>query len=151
MQTFSKTSLIQAPAATVFSFHERPDALHRLQPPWQTTRIVVPPSSLEVGTRVVLQVKLGPLWQTIEALHTEYEPGRMFVDRMERGPFRHWIHRHLVEPVDDHSAKLTDLVEYALPLPPFGQWFGGWFARRELERLFDYRHQVTLAACEDSD
>ena len=58
---FVKESVIEASAERVFAFHEAPDAFERLQPPWQTTRIVQPPASLEVGTRVVLEIKLGPL------------------------------------------------------------------------------------------
>ena len=145
---FVKESEIAAPAATVFAFHEAPDAFARLQPPWQTTRIVQPPSSLEVGTRVVLQVRLGPFWQTIEAEHVEYEPGHLFADRMVRGPFRSWLHRHVVEPVDEVSCTLRDDITYELPLGWLGRALGGVVARRQLERLFDFRHEVTRKACE---
>jgi ligand-binding SRPBCC domain-containing protein len=34
-------------------------------------------------------------------------------------------------------------VEYALPFGFLGRWFGGWFVRRKLERLFRFRHEVT--------
>jgi hypothetical protein len=145
---FLKESVFAASAATVFAFHERPDAFERLQPPWQTTEIVTPPASLRVGTRVVLRVKLGPLWQTIEAEHVAYEPGRMFADRMVRGPFAKWLHRHEVTPVGEDRCRLTDDIEYELPLGVLGRVFGAPFARRELEKLFAFRHEVTRAACE---
>ena len=148
MPTFRKESLIRAPAEVVFAFHEAPDAFERLQPPWQTTEILQPPTSLDVGTRVVLRVRLGPFWQTLEAEHVQYEPGRSFTDRLVRGPFHSWEHRHVVEPEDASSCRLPDEIEYRLPLPPLGDWFGGWIARRQLERLFEYRHDVTRAACE---
>lgn len=145
---FVKRTRIAAPAARVFAFHEAPDALQRLTPPWQRTEIVQPPRSLAVGTRVILRTRLGPLWQTIEAEHVEYEPGRMFADRMVRGPFRAWLHRHIIEPIDDASCTLIDDVEYELPLGALGRVFGAPIARRELERLFAYRHEVTRRACE---
>ena len=147
---FLKESTFRASAATVFAFHERPDAFARLQPPWQTSEIVTPPSSLAVGTRVVLRVKLGPFWQTIEAEHVAYEPGKMFADRMVRGPFARWLHRHVVTPEGDDRCRLTDDIEYELPLGALGRVFGGGFARRELERLFAFRHEVTRAACEQA-
>ncbi|MFZ5629346.1 MAG: SRPBCC family protein [Spirochaetota bacterium] len=146
MRNFRKQSRIAASAARVFAFHERPDAFALLQPPWQTTEIIQPPVSLAVGTRVILRTKIGPLWQTIEAEHVAYEPGHMFADRMVKGPFRHWLHRHIVEPVSATECLLTDDIEYALPLGAMGQLFGGWFARHELERLFEYRHLVTQKA-----
>ncbi len=61
---FVKESVIAASAERVFAFHEAPDAFERLQPPWQKTEIVQPPTSLEVGTRVELRIRLGPFWQT---------------------------------------------------------------------------------------
>ena len=147
---FVKRSRIEASAATVFGFHEAPDAFARLQPPWQTSELVQPPRSLEVGTRVILKVKVGPLWQTIVAEHVEYEPGRMFADRMVEGPFARWLHRHVVEPDGEGACTLTDDIDYALPLGALGRVVGGRFARRELERLFEFRHRVTREACEGS-
>lgn len=144
---FSKTTLIASPAAIVFGFHERPDAFERLQPPWQKFEILEPPTSLAIGTRVVLRVAVGPFWQTIEAEHIAYEPGRMFADRMIRGPFRSWLHRHIVTPVDDDSCILSDEIDYELPFGALGRSLGGGIVRRQLERLFDYRHEVTREAC----
>lgn len=145
---YVKESVIRAPAARVFAFHEAPDAFAKLQPPWQKSEVVMPPRSLEVGTRVVLRTKVGPFWQTIEAEHVAYEPGHMFADRMLRGPFAEWLHRHVVTPLDDDRCTLTDDITYALPFGRLGQLFGGGFARGELERLFAWRHEVTRAACE---
>lgn len=145
---FVKESLVAAPAERVFAFHEEPDAFQRLQPPWQTTQVVQPPTSLAVGTRVVVKVKVGPFWQTIVAEHVAYEPGRMFADRMVEGPFPHWLHRHVVTPRGPDRCVLTDDIEYALPLGVLGRVFGGWLAQRMLERMFAYRHAVTRRACE---
>lgn len=145
---YVKESVIRATAERVFAFHEAPDAFAKLQPPWQKSEIVMPPRSLEVGTRVVLRTKVGPFWQTIEAEHVAYEAGHMFADRMIRGPFAEWLHRHVVTPLDEERCTLTDDITYALPLGPLGRLFGGAFARRELERLFAWRHEVTRAACE---
>ena len=145
---FKKESVIRASAARVFAFHEAPDAFERLQPPWQTSEIVQPPASLAVGTRVVLRVKVGPFWQTLVAEHVEYEPGRMFADRLVKGPFKKWLHRHVVTPRGDDECVLSDDIEYELPLGVLGQTFGGGFATRNLERLFDFRHEVTKKACE---
>jgi ligand-binding SRPBCC domain-containing protein len=145
---FTKESIIRASAAEVFAFHEAPDAFERLQPPWQTTEILQPPSSLETGTRVVLRTKVGPVWQTIVAEHVAYEPGKMFADRMLRGPFASWLHKHIVTPRGEHECLLTDDIEYELPLGILGRVAGGAYARRNLERLFEFRHSVTREACE---
>ncbi len=145
---FVKESRIDASAERVFAFHEAPDAFERLQPPWQTTRIVQPPSSLEVGTRVIARIKVGPFWQTIVAEHVAYEPGHMFADRMLEGPFASWLHRHIVTPAGPSQSVLRDDIEYELPLGWLGRVFGGAFAHRTLERMFEFRHRVTREACE---
>jgi ligand-binding SRPBCC domain-containing protein len=147
-QHFTKETVIAAPAAVVFAFHERPDAFALLQPPWQKTEIVQPPKSLAVGTRVILRVRVGLVWQTIEAEHVAYEPGHMFADRMVRGPFSRWLHRHIVTPEGPNAARLKDAVEYELPLGPLGSFLGSKIARHQLERMFEYRHQVTRKMCE---
>ncbi len=145
---FVKESVIEASAETVFAFHEAPDAFERLQPPWPKTRIVQPPTSLAVGTRVELQVGVGPFWQTLVAEHVEYEPGRMFADRMLKGPFASWLHRHIVTPRGPEQCVLTDDIEYELPLGPLGRIVGGPIARWQLQKMFDFRHDVTRRACE---
>jgi len=145
---FVKSSVINASAETVFAFHEAPDAFERLQPPWQKSEVVRPPTSLEVGTIVELRVKVGPLWQTMVAEHVAYEPGRMFADELRKGPFKSWHHKHIITPNEDGTCTLTDDITYELPLGAMGRFFGGWFARKNLEKLFDYRHQVTREACE---
>lgn len=145
---FVKASRIEASAARVFAFHEEPDAFARLQPPWNETRVIEPPRSLAVGTRVVLETKIGPMWRRIVAEHVAYEPGVMFADRMIEGPFASWLHRHVVTPEGPDACTLTDDIEYELPLGALGRFFGAPFAKRELERLFAFRHDVTRRACE---
>lgn len=145
---FVKETAIAAPAARVFAFHEQPDAFQRLLPPWQKSEIVRPPTSLAVGTHVILRTKVGPFWQTIEAEHVAYEPGVMFADRMIRGPFATWLHKHIVTPRGPEACTLTDDIAYELPFGAVGRVLGARFARRELERLFAYRHRVTVEACE---
>jgi ligand-binding SRPBCC domain-containing protein len=145
---FHKRTRIEAPASVVFAFHDRADAFALLAPPWQRLEIVQPPTSLAVGTRVVVRARLGPLSTTIVAEHIAYEPGRSFTDRLVGGPFPHWVHRHLVEPDGDRACFLDDDIEYALPLGALGRVFGGAIARRELDRMFAHRHEVTRRICE---
>lgn len=140
---FVKESVFDAPADVVFAFHERPDAFTLLLPPWQTTEILQPPTSLAVGTRVKMRARFGPVWKAIEAVHLAYEPGKSFTDEMVRGPFAKWVHRHEVEPREGGKSLLRDDVEYEVPLGIAGRVVAGWFVRREIERLFAFRHEVT--------
>jgi ligand-binding SRPBCC domain-containing protein len=120
IEHFRRTVEIAAPAAVVWAFHERPDALQLLTPAWMKVEVVTPPRSLEVGTRVELRMHVGPVPIKIVAVHVKYEAGRMFADRMTRGPFKSWLHHHIVEATAT-GARLIDDVEYELP--------GGWLGR----------------------
>ena len=148
MPVFEKRTLIAATAARVFAFHERPDAFELLQPPGDGTTVVEKSHGIDVGARVVVDTRLGPFTQRIVAVHTKYEAGRMFEDTMERGPFAKWTHTHLIEPDPSGGAWLVDHIEYELPLGALGQLGGGWFVRRKLAKMFEYRHAVTKKECE---
>lgn len=147
MSRFIRTLDLTVPAATLWAFHERPDAFALLMPPWEHAEVIQQPRSLEVGTRVIIRQHLGPLSFTITAEHVEYEAGHMFADSMSGGPFKHWLHRHIIEPTPTGS-RLTDDIEYQLIGGRLGQLIGGPIAERRLARLFAYRHEVTRHHCE---
>lgn len=140
---FVKESIIRAVPERVFAFHELPDALERLLPPWETARVVLPPKNLQVGTRTIIETKLFGLYAIRwEALHTAYDPPRMFEDIQTSGPFKSWRHRHIVEP-HSSGARLLDDIEYETPLGFLGRLAAPLVVERRLKRLFDYRHEVT--------
>jgi hypothetical protein len=145
MLSFVKESVLDATREQVFAFHQRPDAFALLLPPWEETRVIQPPTSLEVGTRVVVQTKLGPIWFTIEAEHVAFVQNERFEDVMRRGPFSHWHHKHLFLERGTRCL-LRDEITYALPLGALGQLVGAPIARAKLERLFAYRHEITARA-----
>jgi ligand-binding SRPBCC domain-containing protein len=143
-----RRTLMPVSAAEVYAFHERPDALARLIPPWERVTILVPPTSLAKGTRVVVRQWLGPIPLTIESVHAICRPGAGFVDHMVRGPFAQWVHEHRFEHVHATASWLVDDVEYALPLEPLSIAVRSLVASR-VERMFAYRHEITLTAMQE--
>jgi len=145
---FAKESLIRATPERVFAFHELPDALERLTPPWERVRVIEPARNLHVGSTAIVETRtLGLFPVRWVARHTAYDPPRIFEDVQVSGPFRRWRHRHIVEPHPE-GAILRDEIEYE---PPFG--FAGRLAAPflivpRLRRLFDYRHAITREWCE---
>jgi hypothetical protein len=146
---FEKRTQISAPAQRVFDWHKLPDALERLAPPGERVRIVARSGQgIEKGARVTLETRFGPFPVHWIAEHADYVEGEWFRDVQVSGPFAKWIHTHRVEPDGPDTCYLVDHVEYELPLGVMGRLFGGWFARRKLARLFDYRHRVTAREVE---
>ncbi len=151
LSTFTRSVRIERPASEVFAWHERPGAFARLAPPWQKLEVISQIGGIRDGARVSLRTKIGPVWVRWDVEHRNYVEGVQFRDVQVRGPFAHWEHVHRVEPVDGGRAcVLTDEIQYRLPFGVIGQIAGGAFARKELERLFEYRHAVTNADVESA-
>ncbi|MBC7933628.1 MAG: SRPBCC family protein [Rubrivivax sp.] len=145
---FVKESIIRAAPERVFAFHELPDALERLTPPWETARVLSAAPDLRPGARAVVETRLfGIVPVRWVAEHTLYDPPRMFEDVQLSGPFRRWRHRHVVEPHEE-GATLRDEIEYEPPLGPLGRLAAPFLVEPRLRKLFEYRHRVTREWCE---
>jgi ligand-binding SRPBCC domain-containing protein len=148
---FIKESRIAAPIDRVFAFHESPDALVRLTPPWEKVEIEESAGSILPGSRVKLRTRFGPFRLRLIAEHTEYDPPNLFADRQVRGPFASWYHRHLFRTDGSDATILRDEIEFELPLGSLGKLLGGKMVERKLRRMFDYRHEQTKKIVESGD
>jgi len=146
MLHYRKSTLIDAPLEVVWNFHERPDILERLTPPWQPVQVVRREGGLGVGAISEFRLFVGPIPLRWVAIHTECEPYSIFTDKQHEGPMAYWVHRHQFSP-EAGKTRLTDRIEYGLP----GGWLVerllGWWVDAQLEQLFSYRHQVTQTEC----
>jgi len=148
---FVRESLIRASAEDVFAFHEQPDALSKLIPPWEHARIIQQADISIVGSRSIVETRIfGPFKVTWVAQHTVYEPPRVFEDIQLSGPFRRWRHRHVVTPHKD-GAVLHDEIDYDPPFWLLGRLLAPSLIQQRLRRLFDYRHEITRLSCEGKD
>jgi uncharacterized protein len=117
------SSVVNAPLAEVFAWHERPGALPRLLPPWQPLKVVQEASSLVDG-RAVLQLPGRVRWV---ARHSNDDPPYRFVDELVSLPL-HWRHTHTFEAVPGSATRVIDRVETPVP-------------GSLLLQTFRYRHQ----------
>jgi ligand-binding SRPBCC domain-containing protein len=147
MLHFQHSSIIDAPPEVVWKFHERPDILQLLTPPWQPVQVVRRQGGLEIGAITEFRLFLGPLPLTWLARHTEYEQYRLFTDEQISGPFESWIHRHEFLP-ENGKTKLIDAISFSIPGGDTVEFFSGWLVQAQLEAMFRYRHYVTKRECE---
>jgi uncharacterized protein (TIGR01777 family) len=141
-------SRFHAPAQMLADWHFRPGAFERLCPPWQRIDVVERPGRLEDGAILRMRLRAGPLGLIWVARHEQCEPGRRFVDVQERGPFGAWRHEHRFEDAGDGACELTDSIDYAPPGGAIGALVAGGKIRRDLDRLFTWRHERTRADIE---
>ena len=148
---FVKESVIRASPERVFGFHEQPDVLSLLIPPWESARVIQPAKISEVGAEAIVETKVfGPITARWVAQHTVYDPPHMFEDVQLKGPFRSWRHRHVVEPHAD-GAILRDEIDYEPPLGFLGRAVAPRLVQKRLQKLFDFRHEVTRRWCEGQE
>ncbi|MBM4263405.1 MAG: SRPBCC family protein [Deltaproteobacteria bacterium] len=141
MKTFSlKRSLwLPQPREKIFNFFSNPHNLDRVTPPWLRFKVLSPPSTtIQTGTLLDYRLRLRGIpifWQSEISL---WQPPLRFVDRQTRGPYSLWVHDHTFD--HDHGGTLVgDNVEYAVP---GGTLVNLLLVAPDLERIFDYRHQV---------
>ena len=148
---FIKQTLIRASPERVFEFHEQPNVLTLLTPPSESARVIQSAKISEVGAQAIIETRiLGPIKARWVAEHTLYEPPHRFEDIQVKGPFRSWRHRHIVEPVAD-SAILRDEIDYEPPFGFLGRLVAPILIKKRLQKLFDYRHEVTRRWCEGKE
>lgn len=148
---FVKESIIKASPEDVFAFHERPDAIELLVPPWENATVVQKAEISKIGSRAIIETRLfGLISVRWIAEHTAYDPPRMFEDVQISGPFKSWRHQHIVEPHAD-GAILRDEIEFEPPMSFFGRLAAPIAIIPKLQKMFDFRHEVTKRECEPTD
>ena len=148
---FVKQSVIRATPERVFAFHEQADVLSLLIPTWEHARVIQAAKISELDTQAIIETRvLGPFKTRWVAQHTVYDPPHVFEDVQVKGPFRCWRHRHIVEPHAE-GAMLRDEIDYEPPLGFLGRAVALLLIKRRLQKLFDYRHEVTRRLCEGKE
>jgi hypothetical protein len=145
---FTKSTVINASPERVFEFHLLPDAFERLVPPWENAKILQKADVTKVGSRAIIEQKIfGLVPAKWVAEHTAYDPPKMFEDVQISGPFKSWRHRHIVESHPD-GAVLIDEIEFEPPMGFLGTMVAPVLILPKIEKMFDFRHEVTKKWCE---
>jgi hypothetical protein len=137
-----RSQVVPRPRAEVFAFFADAHNLERITPAFLRFRILTPPPiTMRPGAVIDYRLSLFGLpfrWRTeIEA----FEPGVRFVDVQRRGPYRLWRHAHGFEDAPG-GTRVSDRVEYQLPLGPLGELAHAVAVRRQLRAIFDHRARV---------
>ena len=134
----SREITLPSPLRETFAFFADAANLERLTPAWLNFRILTAmPLTMREGVEIRYRVGLYGLPIPWISRIDVWEPGVRFVDRQLVGPYRWWHHTHEFEEVAD-GTRVTDRVEYK----PRAHWISASLVRRDLDRIFAYRHDV---------
>ena len=79
-EKFVASSSLPVSVEEAFAYHDRPGALNRLIPPWESVELEYSDNSLAVGSRVIMKTKIFGIPFRWVAEHTEYDPPNLFAD-----------------------------------------------------------------------
>ncbi|MGB0097400.1 MAG: SRPBCC family protein [Solirubrobacteraceae bacterium] len=134
-----REQLVARPLTEVFAFFAQARNLEQITPPWLRFKLLSPePIEMGVGTLIEYRLHVHGLPLRWVSRIEEWEPGRGFVDRQLRGPYRLWHHRHGFAAAGDGTV-VRDHVNYALPLGMLGELAHRALVRRDLTRIFGFR------------
>lgn len=137
-----REQIISRPLDEVFAFFADARNLETLTPPWLQFEILTPGEiEMRVGSIIQYALRVHGLPVHWTTAITVWNPPHEFVDVQLRGPYVLWYHRHTFESVGN-STRMTDEVNYRLPLGWIGRAMHSLMVRRDLKTIFDYREQT---------
>ena len=138
VESLYREIIVPASLTDTFAFFADAANLQRITPPWLHFSILTSmPVEMREGLEIAYRISLYGLPIPWQSRIDVWEPGVCFVDRQIVGPYRWWRHEHRFEVVPG-GTRVMDHVDYA---PRVG-WFSGALVRRDLRRIFAYRHEV---------
>jgi len=138
---------VSRPREAVFPFFADAGNLQQLTPPWLNFAIRTPqPIAMHVGALIEYRISLHGIPMSWLTEISAYEPPAMFVDRQVRGPYRTWIHTHQFR-AERGGTLLLDHVEFDMR----GATLLGPLIRRDLRKIFTYRHEALLRQFEQPE
>ena len=145
MYNYTHETVVEADVESTFDWFEHEGSFRRLMPPWEVAEEVRADDSLEVGSQRILRFPAPGLpffKMTWVAEHTSYDPPNYFEDKMVKGPFWFWSHKHKLTE-NEGKTTVIDEVTYQVPFWSFGNFvdrlLGGMLVRSRISKMFKAR------------
>ena len=148
IHTLTRSQWLPIPLDVAWAFFSNPANLSTITPPWLGLDVTCDlPKMIYPGMLATYTIQVIPIpflksacvpWVTEITHLRELE---YFIDEQRFGPYRFWQHQHHFSAVDG-GVEIKDRVTYALPVGVFGQIAHGFFVRRQLEEVFNYRERA---------
>lgn len=113
---------------------------------------------LKLGTAVRFKARYGGIAWSLASRISAFEPpnadspaAAYFRDEQIEGPFKTWVHDHLLTAVGPKCTRLTDRFTYAAPYGQLGRFVERCWLNRRLVGLLEHMHAETKRLLEQPE
>jgi uncharacterized protein (TIGR01777 family) len=135
------TTTVTAPIGETFPFFSKAENLGLLTPASMRFSLAAPPPVIGENTTIDYRLRVGGVPISWRSRIVNWDPGRLFVDFQEKGPYRAWWHEHAFR-ADGGSTVMEDRVCFAPPFGLLGRVAGRLVIAPTLRQIFRYRADV---------
>lgn len=124
-----------------WDFFSSPGNLKKITPTFMGFNVTSGNQKEKMYQGMIITYKVSPFlgipldWVT-EITHVS-EP-YFFVDNQKAGPFKYWHHQHIFKEIDS-GVEMTDIVNYAVPVPLIGMLMEYLLVESRVIEIFDFR------------
>lgn len=137
-----REQIVARPLQEVFEFFSNAGNLARLTPPAMHFTMITPqPIEMRSGALIEYRLRVHGLPIRWISLIEEWVEGVRFSDSQVKGPYKRWLHTHEFEAVAG-GTRVSDHVEFELPLGVLGELGGLALVRHDLGRIFAFRREA---------
>ncbi|MFC6267901.1 SRPBCC family protein [Frigoriflavimonas asaccharolytica] len=142
--TLTSEQILPISLDKAWDFFSKPTNLDKITPEEMGFTITNnPPNETYLGQIITYEIGILPMikanWIT-EITHLVHK--KYFVDEQRFGPYAMWHHEHHFEKVGEDKVKMTDIVNYKLPLGLLGDLFGGAIVKNKVQSIFQGRFSI---------
>lgn len=141
MESFEARVELPCSIELAFDLVASPEGIKKISPPEMGLYFTQAPDRYELGTKVEFKVQAMGLVRKLTHEVTAFDDPNSFTEEQIEGPFRHWVHEHILEVREGGGCMVIDRIQF---LPPGGVAGMIMTASKILENLedgFDYRHE----------
>ena len=98
-------------------------------------------NEIKAGVFINYKLKIHGVPARWTTLIREWAPNNYFIDQQLKGPYKIWHHTHSFHQTSK-GVIIKDKILYQLPIPFFGDLIMGYFIKKDVQQIFEYRKNI---------
>ena len=141
MESFEARVELPCSIELAFDLVATPEGIKKISPPEMGLFFTNAPERYSLGAKVEFKVQAMGLVRKLTHEVTAFNDPNSFTEEQIDGPFRHWVHEHILEIREGGGCVVIDRIQCLPPGGVAGMIMTASKIRENLEDGFDYRHE----------